>query len=396
MFNYEKVVKKLKNFGELSKKKQSKLLTRIFIEDEFRDWYFNTNGDGTVSSPMIHELFEALADPAVLRKLTDFIDPQTMDRTSMNLVFMAAAQATEQLNGCTNSVIESRRSGDISDSDAKKFKQQIEHYQGIVAELLDALRHSMKGEVNDLANRTNLPKSIIFATMTMVPGRKYIPKFKVHNYVNLILPEIYSAFSHRADVEGASIKWGSYFGNFFGSEMTTSAAISILTEGVKHIDQYRDSANFDSVCTVWDSLTNFALSELDRAPENVRRQMMDIYVKRIDRMFRRGNGQRLRVDMLNLPAQYRNLSETVRKYADSISRIVNPKTSSPNNEGWKKNEREFDTREASDDRRANHQPKVNRIKFDDDESDIKVNGGIALNDHDFHIDPSDPYADDED
>ena len=120
----------------------------------------------------------------------------------------------------------------------------------------------------------------------------------------------------------ASIRWGSYFGTYFGSEMASSAALSVLLEGVSRINMYRDLEHFDDVRKVWDSLTNFALAELDRAPENVRRQMIELYIKRIEKLFRNGNGPRLRVDILNIPNAFNHLSNTITQYTNRISRIT--------------------------------------------------------------------------
>ena len=64
------------------------------------------------------------------------------------------------------------------------------------------------------------------------------------------------------------------------------------------------------------------MTELDKAPDNVRRQMIELYVKRIDRIFRNGSGPRLRVDLLSVPAAFQNLAETVSHYTDRIARIT--------------------------------------------------------------------------
>ena len=187
---------------------------------------------------------------------------------------------------------------------------------------MSALKDKARPEVKEICKKTNLPKAMVFTTYFMVPGRKYIPKHKIGMYVNQLLQEIYKWTGNSGMEDISAIKWGSYFGSFFGSEMTSSASISILLEGVKRIDGYRDTDHFDDVREVWDSLTNFALSELDRAPENIRRQMIELYLKRIDRIFHNGNGPRLRVDMLNIPNNFQQLVDTVSRYTERIARIT--------------------------------------------------------------------------
>jgi hypothetical protein len=96
-------------------------------------------------------------------------------------------------------------------------------------------------------------------------------------------------------------------------------ATFVLLEGVHRIDKYRNS---EDVRECWDSLTTFALKELNDSPEQVRQQMIELYIKRIDRMFS-NKAFDLRVNLTDLDEDsFPKLVKTVDKYADKIVSIL--------------------------------------------------------------------------
>ena len=328
MFNYDKLIKKLEKFDELSSKKQGKVLESIFCSDEFRDWFYassDISNDQPMTKPMVNKIFGLLAVPKTMKRITKFINNKTtedFDHTSCSIAFLIVEQAIEISNNANSEISESYKSGELASKEAKAYKEKSEKYSQMISDLMDAIKDIAKSEVKEICKKSELPKGLVLTTYLMIPDRKYIPKFKIGMYVNQLLQEIYKWTGENGIEYTSSIKWGSYFGNFFGSELTSSAAISILLEGVRRIDAYRESDHFDNVREVWDSLTTFAMTELDKAPENIRRQMIEIYVKRIDRIFRNGNSPRLRVDLLNIPNNFNNLADTVSKYTDRIAKIT--------------------------------------------------------------------------
>lgn len=328
MFDYDKLAKKLGKFNDLSNKKQKKVLETIFCSEEFREWFYGMGENATdqpMTKPMVTKIFATLSNPVTMKRVTKFINNKTsedFDRSACAIGFLVVEQAIEASNNANREISESYKNGDLASKEAKEYKAKSEKYSEYVADLMSALKEKAKVDVKEICKKTNLPKGMVYTTYFMIPGRKYIPRHKIGMYVNQLLQEIYKWTGNSGMEDVSSIKWGSYFGNFFGSEMTSSAAISVLLEGVRRIDTYREAEHFDSVREVWDSLTNFALSELDRAPENIRRQMIELYLKRIDRIFRNGNGPRLRVDMLNIPNNFQQLADTVSRYTERIARIT--------------------------------------------------------------------------
>lgn len=328
MFEYDKIVKKLEKFDELPEKKQKKTFNRIFCDEGFREWFYGV-GDNKDSQPMnntmIQKLFNLLARPVVVKALIEFInsqDSETFDRTSCAIAFLVIDNGIDALNKANGDVSEESKNGSLSNKELRTYKERSERYTEYMGDLLNAIKEKSGREVKEICKKCNLPKTLVYTTYFIVPGRKYVPKYKVSMYMNQILRETYKYVGSNGLENIEMIRWGSLFGPYFGSDMTTSAAVSILLEGVKRIEAYQSAEYFDDVKSVWNSLTNFALSELDNAPENVRRQMVELYIKKIDRLYRNGNGPRLRVNVLQLPSEFNNLIGTISRYSDRIESIV--------------------------------------------------------------------------
>lgn len=328
MFEYDKIVKRLGKFDELPEKKQKKTLHRVFCDEGFREWFYGV-GDNKDAQPMnntmVQKLFNLLARPIVVKAMIDFVnatDSETFDRTSCAIAFLVVDNGIEALNKANGDVTEESKNGSLSNKELRTYKEKSERYTEYMGELLEAIKEKAGREVKEICKKSNLPKTLVYTSYFIVPNRKYVPKYKVSMYVNQILREVYKYTGANGIENIELIRWGGLFGPFFGSDMTTSAAVSILLEGVRRIEAYQDTEYFDDVKSVWNSLTNFALSELDNAPENVRRQMIELYIKKISRIFKDGNGPRLRVNLLQVPSEFTNLIGTVSRYSDRIGSIT--------------------------------------------------------------------------
>lgn len=328
MLDYDKIIKKLGNFDELSKKKREKLFDSIFISDDYRNWFYSmgdTSQNPPMTKAMIEKLFGTLANPKYLKRVTKYVNNKTsedFDHTACTIAFLIIDQAVDASNKANREIAEGYKNGELQSKDAREYKEKSDKYNELVSDLMDALKEKAKDEVKDICRKTNLPRGLVYTTYFQIPARKYVQKYKTPMYMNQLLQEIYKWTGMNGIEDTSSIRWGSYFGTLFGNELVPSVALAILLEGVRRIDDYRNFEHFEDVREIWDSLTNFAMTELDKAPENVRRQMMDLYIKRINKLFHNGNGPRLRVDMLSIPNSFHNLANTVSQYAGRISAIT--------------------------------------------------------------------------
>lgn len=363
MFDYEKTLKKLKKFGELSEKKQNKVFARIFLEDDYRTWFYKLDERGNIqpmTGPMVKQLTTILVTPPVLKKLAKFVENcDGFDHSAASLTYMVAEQALVSANEDSEAITSKYKDGSLDSKKIKEYKEKSDKYHEIVARLINAIQDRRKADLKDISKKTGLPRNMIFTTTLSAPGHKYIPKYKIGIYTNQLLRDIYAWFSNNEYDENVSdIKWGPYFGYIFGNDMTTSAATSILLEGVRRIDDYRDSAHFDNVRAVWDTLTTFGLNELNNAPENTRRQMLEIYLKRVENITQNGRKPvRLRVDLLTLPNEFNNLIRTVsgksNRLATLMGKNINNFGTGNNTNNNNNNERRNDRR--NDQKRFNNQ-----------------------------------------
>jgi hypothetical protein len=96
--------------------------------------------------------------------------------------------------------------------------------------------------------------------------------------------------------------------------------------------------------------------------------MIELYVKRIDRIFRNGNGPRLRVDILNIPSSFGNLSETIARYTDKISKITKSGVRQINSfqEKYIKND------EEPEEQTENVKKEVTKISREEDDDDDEI------------------------
>lgn len=397
MFDYDKVIKKLNKLDELSKKKRKKVLDSVFT-DEFIKWFYGV-GDRDHQPPnigtMVKNLVSTLARPKNLKILTKYVENASFDdftRTDCCVCYVVIETAIEQLNGIRKDISSGYKDGEISGKTAKDYQNKTEEYNKLIEGLVAAIHDKSKPFVKKVSKDANLPRGFVMTTHFLVPEGKYIPKWKISGHMEQLLLEIYRYVGNNGMEYINSIKWHNYFQALFGDNSTASTALSIVLEGVRRIDPFRDAPHFDDVRAVWDSLTEYALRELDNAPEGVRRQMMDIYLKKVNHLFTDGNGARLRIDMLNIPSEYGNLARTMSHYVDRLAKIMH------------RNVDNFRNRNNRDDRRNNfnNRPDIRRDDYksnEDEENDDTEDENTTMidTDHeDSYLDTSSIKDEDDD
>jgi hypothetical protein len=135
------------------------------------------------------------------------------------------------------------------------------------------------------------------------------------------LNELYTEID-ATENELSEIDWKVFFKTLFGKENVLECATFILLEGAHRTKGFKHQ----NVRKIWDSLTAFALDELEGADAPARNQMIELYIKRIEKMFANGSFD-LRVDLNSLPeTEFPQLTQTVAKYADQLSRAFKTKT----------------------------------------------------------------------
>ena len=352
---YEKAISKLEKFTELNKEKQVKLLKKILTDDEMLKWQFDPGQNKQpYTGEMFNKLYKAMAMPAALKSYEPMLNrygKETLTRSSIVILHTVLTYALE----IHNSMIESYKnevSATGANKETKDMKNRVEKYAEHLDSLKGVIQKLVKPWLKSLSSDTGLSRDIIFKALMVAPEVKYIPQQRITSTTVHLLEEIYSEANISGfPAKGSGVHWKPLFKTIFGVENIPSVAVSILLEGAHHIDKYRESDNLICVRDCWDSLTKFALNELEECPDKVRSQMIELYLKKAENLINRRNGRPtdLRVNLTRLPNEFRNIIRTVDFYKnqfDSIAGKVRYATGK-NNRDDRQNKNDSDDNEKS-------------------------------------------------
>lgn len=325
---YEKAISKLEKFTELNKEKQVKLLKKILTDDEMLKWQFDPGQNKQpYTGEMFNKLYKAMAMPAALKSYEPMLNrygKETFTRSSIVILHTVLTYALE----IHNSMIESYKnevSATGANKETKDMKNRVEKYAEHLDSLKGVIQKLVKPWLKSLSSDTGLSRDIIFKALMVAPEVKYIPQQRITSTTVHLLEEIYSEANISGfPAKGSGVHWKPLFKTIFGVENIPSVAVSILLEGAHHIDKYRESDNLICVRDCWDSLTKFALNELEECPDKVRSQMIELYLKKAENLINRRNGRPtdLRVNLTRLPNEFRNIIRTVDFYKNQFDSIA--------------------------------------------------------------------------
>lgn len=325
---YEKAISKLEKFTELNKEKQVKLLKKILTDDEMLKWQFDPGQNKQpYTGEMFNKLYKAMAMPAALKSYEPMLNrygKETFTRSSIVILHTVLTYALE----IHNSMIESYKnevSATGANKETKDMKNRVEKYAEHLDSLKGVIQKLVKPWLKSLSSDTGLSRDIIFKALMVAPEVKYIPQQRITSTTVHLLEEIYSEANISGfPAKGSGVHWKPLFKVIFGVENIPSVAVSILLEGAHHIDKYRESDNLICVRDCWDSLTKFALNELEECPDKVRSQMIELYLKKAENLINRRNGRPtdLRVNLTRLPNEFRNVIRTVDFYKNQFDSIA--------------------------------------------------------------------------
>ena len=353
---YEKAISKLEKFTELNKEKQVKLLKKILTDDEMLKWQFDPGQNKQpYTGEMFNKLYKAMAMPAALKSYEPMLNrygKEAFTRSSIVTLHTVLTYALE----IHNSMIESYKnevSATGANKETKDMKNRVEKYAEHLDSLKGVIQKLVKPWLKSLSSDTGLSRDIIFKALMVAPEVKYIPQQRITSTTVHLLEEIYSEANISGfPAKGSGVHWKPLFKTIFGVENIPSVAVSILLEGAHHIDKYRESDNLICVRDCWDSLTKFALNELEECPDKVRSQMIELYLKKAENLINRRNGRPtdLRVNLTRLPNEFRNVIRTVDFYKnqfDSIAGKVRYATGKNNRDDHQNKSDSDDTKEKS-------------------------------------------------
>lgn len=210
---------------------------------------------------------------------------------------------------------------EVSDRDYNRQMSKMESYQEDLRQILKFAKRIVRGKSRTLAEMTHLPKTVCTSALFTVPGVEYVDTYKLGFYLKSVLGNIYGYVNMAGDEfeDFDDIEWKTFFRAVFGKERIPDIASLILLEGVDRISNYE---NYRDVRACWDSITQFALKALNQAPESIRDQMIELYLKRLNKMLS-DHDINLRVDLRMIDDfRFDKLAETVAKYKGKIDALM--------------------------------------------------------------------------
>lgn len=331
-FNIEKVIRKIENLPQLPKHERPALLLAILSDEDVLQWIFNPPENDPDVVTQENKLYEAFCDSDILKalnKINDEYEDGDLSRTAANVLRTIATLCKNNIAELINDLGKDRKNGKIGknvyDVEVEKLEKHFKRAKKVEKELIPKI---IAAKVSGVSKDTGVPKSIVSYVLTHTPGPKFITKKTLDYYVNITLTYLYDVIEKSPnelyDVfpKKASRRWTTFFGEIFGNNNIEDIAMIVLLEGIKR----KKSGCSSTLENCWNSLTVWALDNLEGSEDNTRDQMLEIYVKRLINMFT-GNSLDLRVDLLKIPAdRYPKLSKSIDKFRDQIKPIMTGKS----------------------------------------------------------------------
>lgn len=327
MFDYGDAMRKLSRLEGEGYGKTKRFLTDFLRDPDFLRWVYTPDNDHPTSPKQFNDLQNLLLTSKNLRAISEGFEDidYEADRAVATYLNALAESAVDVYNKQHEALERKSAERTISRSDVRAMEDKLDVYRKDIERLAKTARRIIKRHVKRLVSDTHLSKNMCRLGFWCVPGPKYLSRNRIGVFLKELLNRIYEECATNGFANYTTHgrgPWEIYFRYIFGTPNLSNVATFILLEGVNSIDRYKGTAGMSYVRDCWDSLTEFALYILEESPDQVRDQMIELYLKRIDRQFRNRKVD-LRVDILKLPDTFRRLSKTVEKYADRIQEIVN-------------------------------------------------------------------------
>lgn len=307
---------------KVEKPKKFKKTFREYLKNKsFYGWIFNPASEQLVDyAGQTEAFYSALCgDIYKLELIEELIsdDPRAFGHATAAFLFSLANFGIDTANKAFNTVNEMFANKELSRSECEKKKRKIEEYGGVVNKLIDAIGEIIKKDAKVLANETGVPKRIARIALRTIPEPIFIPNAKVKLYLELILPNIYSDINEReADI--SDINWKAFFDYLFGPDMRYDVAYNILLESPNVLSDLKSK----STAKVFDSITAYALKTLDKADDNSRSHMIEVYLKQLTSVLKGSKEASVRVDLRSISEkEFPNLSRTISKYHDRFDKV---------------------------------------------------------------------------
>lgn len=335
--------KALSVFESRKSGKKQKYLTKMLKSKDFYGYIFvDTTGE---SREKTKELYNLLAKPENVEVIWYTVcrdnDLEDFPRSAAVFLFTVCQYILEYSNNTCRTIELDAVRNKVSGTD--RLMELRSSVTNLAKDINHALNDAVSPYAKKLARESGIPKDICIAVYKSVPQKSFITKDMIGTYLNIITDILYQEIDEyisrkigdTADIDPYSrdfdeidrfvdrIDWKPFFKMVLGDDFAKEIAMYLTVEGASRIN--RTWKNKNIVQAVWDSLTEYALTTLDKLSEGEREHMLDLYRKIVASM----SGDRkedLRVDLTKREIvssdRFPNLAKSINKAYDKIKEAV--------------------------------------------------------------------------
>lgn len=325
-FNFAEFNHFLSKIKDMDRERASRILYEDFMTNkDFGGALFNPSDTDNIAE-YVSQMYQLTSKPKVMKAILDVVadyGPEKFDRWVATWIFSIASFNLDAANASVDKINEDADRGNISKKERERELENVDRFMDLTGKLNKYSGKIVKSTAKIISKKSGLDKEFVKYALKTNPNPKFINSNRIGFYLNQLLNELYTEL----DIEECSeriedIDWKYFFREIYGRENILDVATFILLEGAHRTKGFKTQ----NVRKIWDSLTAFALDQLENADAPARTQMIELYLKRIEKMFANGSFD-LRVDLRSLPNNdFPKLTSALEKYTDRINKAFSVKT----------------------------------------------------------------------
>lgn len=277
------------------------------------------------TSDLIVAIYDYTTRPSIIRAIARYLEEHSLVSTDRDVAVFFVSLVNlgmSEMNTRAQDIGNRRDHRDINDEEYDHIMRKFEQYQEDLETILAAARKIIRPEARMLNRSSGIPKKLCQSGLYTVPSENILDAYKIGYYLDLLLNNIYGF----VDMTGGlvdfqrEVNWSRYFARVFGARRLPDVASLIMLESPDRITQYKNQPAAVRDC--WDSLTEWALRNLNSQSSDVRDHMIELFLKRVSKRLDKW-GFNTRIDLRKIDDyRFSDLAHTVKKYWDRLDEMA--------------------------------------------------------------------------
>ena len=313
-----------KNINSINRERLMYALTRRQFIATLISPQTNSKEEKAKAGDLIVSVYHRATRPTIIHAIAKFLEEHSYAGFNRNVAVFFVSLVNlgmSEMNTRAQDIGNRRDHHDIDDDEYERMMRKFERYQEDLETILSTARRIIRADARNLNRISGVPKKLCQSGLYTVPDPTLLDNYKIGYYLDLLLNNIYGF----VDMTGGlvdfrtEVNWSMYFAKIFGNTKLPDVASLIMLESPDRINQYKNHAA--GVGDRWDSLTVWALKNLNSQSSDVREHMIELFLKRVNRRLDKW-GLNTRVDLRKIDnIRFGDLYDTVKKYWGRIEEM---------------------------------------------------------------------------